>query len=73
MATVAPVQRMTRCSRCGTNVPTESAVAYRVTFTTVSKPAKTIRSRTLEWLCPDCLGRDEVWNLPPYSSPGDLL
>lgn len=71
MSRLAPMTATTPCSRCGKRVPTAEAVAKRVTFTTIPKPIKVVRSRTLEWLCRPCAEGDPVWSMPPYSSPGD--
>lgn len=70
MATGSTIN-MTPCTRCGETVPTEQATAYRVVFTTIGKPVTTRRSRTVAWLCSVCLNEDEVWNTPPYTSPGE--
>lgn len=60
----------TRCSSCGAEGPTPEYVAKRVIFTTVGKPVTTIRSRTVDHLCPRCRDADEVWASKPYDTPG---
>lgn len=45
----------------------------KVDFVTLGgsgRRAKTVRSRTTDWLCPGCLAKDPAWNLEKYNTPG---
>lgn len=58
-----------RCTRCKTETPPEDLRIKRATFATMK--GKTIRTRTVSWLCPACLAVDVQYNLPARAtSPG---
>ena len=60
-----------KCSACQQPRARDSLTAKRVYFTTMGRGFKTIRSRTVAWLCPDCLEKDDAWTADMYSdSPG---
>lgn len=42
----------------------------KVDFITLGTPRKVVVSRTLDWLCQDCLQKDEHFNLEAFQSPG---
>lgn len=59
------------CTQC--RQPTDRAVLVvkRAVFQTMGKNQKTLRSRTVSWLCPECILRDPDWNQSIYTdSPG---
>ena len=60
------------CSACGGRSTKERLHAKRVMFTTIGDKPKTVRSRTVAWLCEVCMMRDYDWNLEAFkSSPGN--
>lgn len=64
------IERRWPCSVCGDDTrPRDQMVAKRVQFTTLGAGFKTLKSRTVEYLCPTCREADEVWLSPPYSGP----
>ena len=59
------------CSRCGSRIDRALLIAKRVLFQKVGKHQKIMRSRTVGWLCPDCIKIDPDWNRKAYDdSPG---
>lgn len=60
------------CSDCGGRSTREDLMAKRVSFTTIGSTPKTVRSRTVKWLCEVCMMRDPDFNLDPRTSaPGN--
>jgi hypothetical protein len=58
------------CGTCKKDKPREDLLAKRVTFTTL-KPVKTIRSRTVGWICSECRPQDPAWTQTAFSAaPG---
>jgi hypothetical protein len=66
-------QRTYVCSNCGSEVEDRDKLTVKkVSFHTMGNPpkgGKTIRSRVIDWLCPDCLIKDDVWTRPAYVDP----
>lgn len=59
------------CSVCNRVSLRELLIAKKVVFSALGPGGKTVRSRTIKWLCTDCLPKDEHWNIEPYSgAPG---
>lgn len=58
------------CTRCGLKPdPSDSKakellVAKTATFKSLGLHGRTIRSRTIAWLCPNCLDKDIQYNMP---------
>jgi len=59
-----------RCSGCGKFTDRELLTVRKVSFMEMGEKAKTLRARTEHWLCPDCVKKDPVYNLPQGYSPG---
>ena len=59
-----------KCSECGATPPRADLLRKKVDFITLGSPRKVEVSRTLAWLCRDCLRLDEHYNLEPFQSPG---
>jgi hypothetical protein len=60
-----------RCTRCGSICSPELLTIMRVSFSPRTKPSKIVKSRTVAWLCEDCLGNEPTANLPAYKgAPG---
>jgi len=58
------------CTKCGKDVPDRDRLTVKkASFHTMGARAKTIRSRVIHWLCPDCLKVDPDWNREPYQDP----
>lgn len=61
-----------RCTECGGSSTREKLHAKRATFTTVGPAPKTIRVRTVAWLCEVCMIRDPDWNREAHTqAPGN--
>ena len=52
------------CTRHGGEVPRELLLAKKVQFVGMGEGSRTHRSRVVEWLCPQCIAKDEDWNRP---------
>jgi len=50
-----------KCSKCGTPTPREKLTVKRVQFATIGAGYKTLRNRTVAWLCESCLNDDSAW------------
>lgn len=59
-----------RCSVCGLLASKELLTIKRVNFMKRLTPSKTLKSRTVAWLCEKCLSNDPEWNTKRYSGPG---
>lgn len=59
------------CAVCKQKFPKEHLVAKRVEFWAFTKPAKRLRSRTVAWLCTDCMTKDPAYQQEAWiDSPG---
>lgn len=62
-----------RCSRCKRGaedgVTREVLMVKRVQFMTMGAAPRTLRSRVVEWLCPNCVKADADWQLPAGHTP----
>lgn len=56
-----------KCTRCGKDELRSNIFVMKVAFHKLGEPSKQKRSRTTEWLCPECLGRSAEWNIPERS------
>lgn len=59
-----------RCGRCGLLTSPELLTIKKVVFAPRTRPQKTVKSRTVVWLCERCLEDDADWNRKAYDSPG---
>lgn len=67
------------CSVCGKPVPEpttqenpDGLLAVRKEWRTIGKPSRTVRARTLRYVCQLCAEADPDWNREPYKdSPGN--
>lgn len=60
-----------KCTSCGTSQGNPSLlVTKKVMFQELGESPRTLKSRTVAWLCPSCVANDSDWRRPPYSSPG---
>jgi hypothetical protein len=60
-----------KCTDCQRETLKALLTAVKVQFTGLGAGAKVIRSRTIAWLCDECLCKNVHWNLPAYSgAPG---
>lgn len=63
-----------RCTKCGrgeeAGITRDDLVVKKVLFTTMGMGPHTVRSRVTDWLCPQCLVQDEIWNRYPFVAPG---
>ena len=60
-----------RCTVCLQRVERNDLLAKRVVYTTMGVPTRTIRSRTVAWVCSACREEDSAWTSEPHaSSPG---
>lgn len=58
------------CSMCKTDTPRDDLTAKIATFKKIGPQGKTIRTRTVAWLCPFCLVNDKHWKIEKYNGPG---
>jgi hypothetical protein len=66
-----PRKYIYRCSQCGELEEREELVVKKAVFRGMGEDGKTMRSRTVAWLCPLCREADPDWNAPKFtSSPG---
>lgn len=61
------------CNGCGKPTRRSMLTVKKVLFTSMGAGSKTTRSRVKQWLCPDCVKRDEDWNLPPNIQPSERV
>lgn len=61
-----------KCSQCDRETDRELLTAKKISFCEIGMNAKTLKSRIVDWLCPDCLVKDDVWNKPKYTTPGHV-
>lgn len=60
------------CTKCGTEVSDRDRLTVKKSsFHGMGAKARTIRSRVVAWLCPECLKVDPDWNRPAYSDPAE--
>lgn len=58
------------CSKCRQAFSHDDLTVKRAVFQTMGRNQKTLRSRTVSWLCRACLKQDEDYNKKKYwSSP----
>ena len=57
------------CTRCNISTKRELLTVKKAVFTEVGMYAKTIRSRTTDWLCPNCVATDPDYNRETIDSP----
>lgn len=58
-----------RCTGCGAEPGRDKLTIKRAQFATMDN--KTVKTRTVGWLCPDCLESDPEANLPSRATaPG---
>lgn len=59
------------CSSCQRPTDRKDLVVKRITFLEMGKGGRQIKSRTVGWICGDCLEQDPAWNMEPFQeSPG---
>lgn len=54
------------CTRCGKQVKRSETFVLKVAFHMLGEPSQK-RSRTVDWLCPECVGASEEYNIPERS------
>ena len=60
-----------KCSACQRETLRNLLIAVKVQFTPLGPGARVLRSRTISWLCNECIEENEYWNLPAFSgAPG---
>lgn len=59
-----------KCSNCDKPTKRELLVVKKIHFLGIGVRAKTLKTRTQGWLCPDCLVRDPDWKKEAYDAPG---
>lgn len=61
------------CTRCGKEVPDRNRLTVKkASFHGMGAKAKTLRSRVLAWLCPECLSKDPEWLREAYIDPAEV-
>jgi hypothetical protein len=60
-----------KCSVCQRETLRDLLTAKKISFTTMGAGAKTLRTRTVAWLCDECILVDEDYTREAYSgAPG---
>lgn len=52
------------CTNCGKDKKREDLTSKKVMFSGIGNNSTVFRSRTVDWLCEDCLGEDKDYNYP---------
>lgn len=55
------------CTRCNKEEKRSHIFVMKVAFHLLGQPSNQKRSRTVDWLCPECLGASAEWNIPERS------
>jgi hypothetical protein len=58
------------CTKCGQSFPKDLLTAKIISFSQIGPKKRVLKSRTVAWLCPEDLKKDEAYNLEPHKSPG---
>ena len=60
------------CGKCGNVRNRDDLLAKKVSYLTLGSKGRTIRSRTVAWICLECLanGKDPDFMIEAYDSPG---
>lgn len=60
------------CGLCGNVRSRDELLAKKISYLTLGSKGRTIRSRTKNWTCLECLakGKDPDFNIEAYDSPG---
>jgi hypothetical protein len=61
-----------KCTACRKQTKRELLTVMKVSFLEIGMTPKTLKSRNILWLCPRCLVRHPLWNIPEYATPGHL-
>lgn len=59
-----------KCTECNARPGRDNLKVKKVQFVAIGVRPKVFRSRTVAWLCPDCIKKDPAWNQLEYDSPG---
>lgn len=60
-----------RCTPCGRVTERELLYVKKVTFSEMGAGGKVVRSRTVDWICDECIEKDPEYNSEPYvNAPG---
>lgn len=55
---------MYACTVCGKDKARDELTSKKVLFAGIGNQTTVFRSRTVDWLCEECLGADESYNYP---------
>lgn len=58
------------CSNCRAVTNREKLTVKKVIFAKIGAGGRIRKSRTLAWLCFDCLKTDADWNIERFDAPG---
>lgn len=59
-----------KCTQCNAPTQRDLLTVKKVVFLEMGANARSIKTRTADWLCPSCLNKDEHWNIPKGEAPG---
>lgn len=59
------------CTQCGTTQSRDNLTVKKAAFFEMGVGGRAIRSRVVDWLCPDCCCKDEDWNRQAFKAPGN--
>lgn len=61
------------CTVCGKETTRDELSTKKVLFAGIGHGATVFRSRTVDWMCDDCLGQDRDYNQPKDQSRTDRM
>lgn len=61
------------CTNCGDQVARDELTSKKVMFSGLGVSATVFRSRTVDWLCDECLGADAQYNSPKDVSRNERM
>lgn len=53
-----------KCTKCHKPTPREQLVVKKIMFLGMGAGGRTMRTRVRDWLCPQCVTKDNDWRQP---------
>lgn len=60
------------CTKCGNYCGRELLTVKKISFVEMGIGGRVLKSRVKHWLCPNCVKKDEDFNLEPFRAPGNV-
>lgn len=64
---MSDAEELKLCTKCGKRETRENIVVMKVAFHRLGASSTQERSRNAAWLCPECCGSSDEWNIPERS------